>query len=333
MAPQQCLFINHFVDLDGNPGPLDITRQGSDNKPLMVPSESEVQLKQRIRELEDEVFHREQDLARFRRELGEANTRLESLIAQIATDLRAAEAIQRLMVPTEFPNISGLEFSTKFIPSAVSGGDYFDIFEHDDPMHFGIVAASSSGYATSSLFMSVLLKMTSRMEARRGSSPHEILNLLANDLRPGLREEDRIDIFYALIDRRTFDLHYCRLGDVVGLVQDYATGELRSLKSSGGVVTRDFAAVAESHKVALNPRDRLIVCTRGVTSVTNTEGEAFGQERVMKAVLEGPKRGVHELRNQILYQVQKFGQYQDPKRDQTVVVAEVKDRVIKLAKS
>ncbi|MCB0365980.1 MAG: SpoIIE family protein phosphatase [Bdellovibrionaceae bacterium] len=299
----------------------------------MSGQENETHLKKRIQELEGEVRQREEDLARFRRELSEANSRLENLIAQVAADLKSAENIQRLLVPTEFPNISGLEFSTKFIPSAVSGGDYFDIFEHDDPMHFGIVAASSSGYSTSALFMSVLLKMSARMEARRGSAPHEILNLLAGDLRAGLREGDKIDIFYALIDRRTFELHYCRLGDVVALTQDYASGELKPLKSSGGMITNEFSDITESHKVALNPRDRLVVCTRGISGVTNADGEVFGQERVVKAVLEGPKRGVHELRNQILYQTQKFGQYQEPKRDQTVIVAEVKDRVIKLAKN
>jgi len=290
-------------------------------------------LKKRLQELEAEVKQREEDLTRFRSELAQANVRLEGLIGQIASDLKTAETIQRILVPTEFPNISGLHFSTKFIPSSFSGGDYFDIFEHDDPMHFGIVVASSSGYSTSALFMSILLKISGRMEARRGSQPHKILNLLTKDLCAGLREEDQIDIFYALIDRRTFSLHYCRLGEVVAVVQDSSTGELKPLKSSGGVVNSRFDQVSKSYSLALNPRDRLVSCTRGVTRAANSKGEAFGQERVMKAILEGPQRGVHELRNEILYEVQKFSQFTEPKRDQTVLVAEVKDRIIKLAKS
>ncbi len=55
-------------------------------------------------------------------------------------------------------------------------------------------------------------------------------------------------------------------------------------------------------------------------------------ERVTRSFLSGPKRGVHELRNHILYEVQKFGQGSEPVRDQTLVVLEVKDKVIKLAK-
>jgi hypothetical protein len=42
---------------------------------------------------------------------------------------------------------------------------------------------------------------------------------------------------------------------------------------------------------------------------------------------------VHDLRNEILYQVERFAQGKDIPQDATVVVCEVKDRVIKLAKT
>jgi serine phosphatase RsbU (regulator of sigma subunit) len=83
----------------------------------------------------------------------------------------------------------------------------------------------------------------------------------------------------------------------------------------------------------LNPRDRVVLCTRGVIEAQNAAGESYGVERVTRSFLGAPKRGVHELRNHILYEVQKFSGHTDPSRDQTRVVLEVKDTVIKLAKS
>jgi sigma-B regulation protein RsbU (phosphoserine phosphatase) len=44
------------------------------------------------------------------------------------------------------------------------------------------------------------------------------------------------------------------------------------------------------------------------------------------------KNGVHDLRNELLFQAQRKSKLEEPLRDQTVVVIEVKDRVIKLAK-
>ena len=297
----------------------------------MTDKRSKEQLLDRISQLEQEVKEREQDIVRFRSELVDANQRLETLIGQIAGQLRTVESLQRMLIPTEFPNISGLEFSSKFVPSLVSGGDYFDIFEHEDPMHVGVVVASSSGYATSALLMSVLLKISGRMEARRQSAPHDILNTIAEELVPGLSPQDKIDIFYSLLDRRTFELHYCCLGKVGAVVQVFTGNELKPAKLSGPAMDKSFKKLNSSHKLTLRSRDRLVICTRGVCEATNLSGESFGAERVLKSIAEGPRRGVHEIRNQILYEVQKFSSLVEPRRDQTVIVVEVKDRVIKLA--
>ncbi len=73
-------------------------------------------LQNRVRELEIELGDREKDLAVFRDELAKANSQLEGFIRQIAQELRMASLIQKALVPTEFPNIPGFEFSTKLLP-------------------------------------------------------------------------------------------------------------------------------------------------------------------------------------------------------------------------
>src|SRR4051812_36312955 len=109
------------------------------------------QLIKKIAELEREVKDREEDLARFRDELIKANRRLEQMIESFNQELKVAHAIQRTLVPTEFPNIPGFDFSTKFLPSSKSGGDYFDFFEHQDKFRFGIVLSSASAHGMSAL--------------------------------------------------------------------------------------------------------------------------------------------------------------------------------------
>ncbi|MCB0356658.1 MAG: sigmaB regulation protein RsbU, partial [Bdellovibrionales bacterium] len=132
----------------------------------------------RIKELEAEIVEREKDLAVFRRELGQVNRQMEELIARLTRDLKVAHEIQRFLVPTEFPNIQGIEFSYKFVPSAIRGGDYFDIFEHQDKFRFGLILASGSGHSMSALLLSVLLNITGKMEARKGADPHKIVKTI-----------------------------------------------------------------------------------------------------------------------------------------------------------
>jgi sigma-B regulation protein RsbU (phosphoserine phosphatase) len=294
---------------------------------------SREQLIERVRELEEELEERQADLKRFRDELGKANVRLENLISQILNELKLAHVLQKALVPTEFPHISGFEFSTKFVPSAISGGDYFDIFEHEDRFRFGVIVSSSSGHTMSALLLGILLKMTSQIESKKGSEPHQVLKDMATQVREQVTDEDEADIFYALVDRRNYDMRFVKAGHVLVLHQSFVTGEVQALDSGLGPLKPTFKAPLQSQSIFLNPRDRMVICTRGVMETRNLKGEAYGVERVTRSFLSGPKRGVHELRNHLLYEVQKFAQNAQPARDQTVVVLEVKDKVIKLAKA
>ncbi len=294
--------------------------------------EEKLELVQRIKDLEVEVQERELDLKRFRDELGQVNARLTKMLERFKSDLNLLQVMQKILVPTEFPHIAGFEFSTRFVPSSVAGGDYFDIFEHDDRARFGIIVSSASGHSMSALLLGVLLKMTSQLEARRGSEPHQVVQEMYKQLEEHLTPEDQSDIFYAFIDRRNFELKYILAGEMVALHQNSSTGEVVALHSGLGPVERGFVGPAESAGVLLNPRDRVVLCTRGVTEMRNAKGEAYGLERVTRSFLNGPKRGVHELRNHILYELNHFVEAAEPQRDQTLVVLEVKDKVIKLAK-
>lgn len=294
---------------------------------------TEKELLGRIAELEEEVKERQLDLKRFREELGKANQRLETLIQKLHQEVKLAHVIQKVLVPTEFPHISGFEFSTKFSASSISGGDYFDIFEHQDRFRFGIIVSSSSGHAMSALLLGVLLKMTGQLEAKRGSDPHQVLLDMHGQLKEHMSSEDQADIFYALVDRRNYDMKFVRAGQVIVLHQNFLTGEVQSLDSGLGPVNENFVSPLESGSVSLNPRDRVVLCTRGVIEARNAKGEVYGMERVTRSFLSGPKRGVHELRNHILFEVHKFSEGSETIRDQTLVVLEVKDKVIKLAKA
>ncbi len=293
---------------------------------------TEQMLKEKIEELQHELAHKELEAKRYRIELQKANSALEKLIADLSSELKLASLIQKLLSPTEIPNISGIEFSTKFIPGTRSGGDYFDIFEHDDRLKFGIILASSSGYTMSALFLSVLMKLSAQMEARKGLDPDRVVTLMAQEIVPHIQKQDSASIFYGIIDRRNYDLKYCSVGNISGLLSVQGKDQPTWLEPSAGALRRDFDEKPLTHTIPLGSRDRLILCTEGVANAEKADGEKFGRERLMKTIARAPRSGVHDIRNEILYQVEQFSQMSEPVRDQTVLVTEVKDRVIKLAK-
>jgi phosphoserine phosphatase RsbU/P len=171
------------------------------------------------------------------------------------------------------------------------------------------------------------------LEARKGVPPDQILALMGKELVPNIQSSDRANVFYAVIDRRGFELSYSGAGQIIALLYSYADNKLRRLEGLAAPFAKDFNGAFTTQTLSLNPRDRVVLCSEGVIKALNNKGEAFGEERLYRAVLAAPRLGVHELRNEILFQVEKFTGEKPIPQDLTVVVTEVKDRVIKLAKT
>lgn len=289
-------------------------------------------LRARIDELESELQAKEAELAQMRLRLSSANTRLEQVIDRVGHEVKLATRIQRLLCPVDLPHISGFEFSTKFIPGSKSGGDYFDIFEHEDKMRFGIVLSSCSGYTMSALFLSILMKLSSKIEARRGWPPHEAIQSMAREILPEIKGNDSASLWYGIVDRRNFELSYCSVGDICALHQAAGQDHLAQLPSQGPLLTKSFNTELQSRQVSLNSKDRLVLATPGLAQTPSRSGETWGEAALREAVRSAPRSGVHETRNEILYRNESFSGRTDPERDQTLLVLEVKDKVIKLAK-
>lgn len=284
-------------------------------------SDENKNLLSKIRELEKEIEIKDQELDRHQKELLKVNSALENMIQEMNHELSLAGVIQKFLSPTELPNISGVELSTKFIPGTKTGGDYFDIFELEDKLKFGILLTSSSGYAMSALFLTVLIKLSTQIEARKGKDPHAVIEMMTQELLPHIQNQDQASVFYAVIDRRTFEMKYSSAGNIIAFLQAQGSDKLVRFEASTGPIKRDYNQVPLTHNVFLGARDRLILCT-----------ESLGTpEFLSKAILRAPRSGVHELRNEIFYQVSQQSKNIEPNRDQTVIVTEVKDRVIKLA--
>lgn len=293
---------------------------------------SEEFLKQKIRQLEEQLAFKQNELLQYKTQIQQVNQKLEVLIGQMTSDQKAIHKIQKVLSPTELPRIQGFEFSTKFIPGQQFGGDYFDIFELEDKLSFGILMASCTGYSVSALLLSVLLKVSSQIEARKGTDPHKVIQLLAAEILPSLKGKDEAHLFYGIVDRRTFQLRYAMAGQLFfGFLR--ANDKLVVNEGSNPALGENFRVPTQDSVLELQSKDRLILCTQGIVKSQNLEGEEYGLEKLKKSLLSSGKSGLHEMRNEILFQLERFTKTSEPRRDLTVIVTEVQDRILKLTKS
>ena len=120
-------------------------------------SDENAQLKKTINALETELKQKTSEVMTYRQELLRISQLLDQQMSRVSDDMTMLSHVQKALVPTEIPTIPGFEISRKFVYGSKFGGDYFDIFEHEDKMKFGLLVASSSGYAMSALFLSLIL--------------------------------------------------------------------------------------------------------------------------------------------------------------------------------
>lgn len=288
------------------------------------------QLENEIRILRAELEKTRLELNTYKVVVDRTNSQIENIISDINVESKTAAKIQKLLSPVEIPNIPGIEFSTKFVPGTKFGGDYFDIFELHDKLKFGILVSSCSGYAMSALFMSVLMKYTAQLEAKKGMDPAQVIELLAMEIAPQIQKNETASLFYGVVDRRNFSLHYSCIGKLGVILKDSDRNHSSWLEPSSGPLEKGYSGKPLTHVLSLNPRDQLVIVSEGILNAPSSD-EVFGKERLISAVETQSHEGVHGIRNEILFQSENFTQQKEPIKDQTVIVTEIKDRVIKLA--
>ncbi len=288
--------------------------------------------KDQIKDLTTKLLAKESELENFKKDVAKLNKNIEVLVSKIHDQIKVAQKIQATLLPTEIPNIPGFEFSTKFVPSIHSGGDYFDIFELEDRFRFGILMASSSGHGISALFLSILLKLTGQIEARRGTPPDKVVKMIFKEIESQIKEKEYANIFYSILDRRNFELQFCNKGSNLAFLYKFSEKEVVQLARPSDPLKKNMDPTFKIETESLNPRDCLVVVSEGVIQTQSPANEAFGTKRLENIIYDKAQTSPHEIRNEVLYQLQEFRASKELKKDATVIVAEVKDRVLKLAK-
>ncbi len=282
-------------------------------------------LKRKVADLESELRSKNEEVMIYRQELIHFSKQLDNLMSSVSVDMKFLAEIQKVLTPTHLPTIPGFEISRKFVFGSKSGGDYFDFFEFEDKFRFGVMVASSSGYAMSAIFLSFVLKFSHALQAKKGTPPEQILQKVGEELKAAATEKDLTHAFYAVVDRRDYSLRFCSVGKILGFYIA-PNKPVLILKSSASPFGQQFSEQLTAAQIELEPDSRLCVVTDGLSDV-------LGTDKIVQIITDYGKGSVHDLRNELLFQAQQKTGLTEPLRDQTVVVIETAGRLIKLAKS
>lgn len=216
---------------------------------------------------------------------------------RISSDLHMANQIQTSVLPHEFPPFPDrkeFELYAMMVPAREVGGDFYDFFFIDDD-HLCLVIADVSGKGIpASLFM-MNAKVILKTYAMGGISPSEVLEKTNTEICSNNQMEMFVTVWLGIVELSTGKIVAANAGHEYPVI-GHADGEFELIKDTHGFVLGGMEGMKyKDYELQLEPGDKLFLYTDGVPEATNTEGEMFDTDRMLKALNEDMYAPVEEM--------------------------------------
>jgi phosphoserine phosphatase RsbU/P len=236
-------------------------------------------------------------------------------LQQQEEELKRASEIQQLLLPNTLPQLPGVQVAGAWQPAKSVGGDYFDVLKLDSN-RLGICIGDVAGKGiTAALLMSNL-----QASFRAFATPAAVCTKLNSFLCSNVASGKFVTFFYTVLDAEKHTLSYENAGHCPGFLIR-SMGAVESLAGDGAVLGVFPDWIYQDFTVELNPGDRLLLFTDGITEAENAQLEEFGETRLVEAA-RGPGESALDIQRKIMQQVSAFcaGNYRD---DATLIVVAI----------
>jgi len=261
-------------------------------------------LRESDRQMIADLYHKNQELARVYRELQEAQAALVEK-ERLEHELELARELQQSILPHEFPQLPGFSCAARSRPARQVGGDFYDVILLSKG-RVGLVMADVSDKGMVAALYMALARSLIRAEAKRSSSPRQVLLRVHRLLLEMSQADMFVTVFYGVLDLVQGTLRYARAGHDPPLLFRPSTAECRFLKARGTLLGLVERIGLEEATVNLCPGDLLILYTDGITDANSPAGEFFDVEHLRETVRAASELSAQGLCDFIFEHVDRF---------------------------
>ena len=234
-------------------------------------------------------------------------------------ELLIAREIQKGLLPSSLPGISGFDCAAINISSREVGGDYYDIIQLSQN-HFLLAIGDVSGKSSPASLLMANLQATIRALAPLGLSLSELTSRV-NDLICDNTSGGRfITFFWGLLHSDSRKLQCVNAGhNPPFLVR--SDGSVERL-TAGGMLLGILKSVQnyEESEVCFKSGDVLVMFTDGVSEAMNTQGEEFGENSILEIIKTYQTESSEKIMQEIINKVNEHSAGTIQSDDITMVV-------------
>ncbi len=236
--------------------------------------------------------------------------------ARMEHELRTAAEIQRALLPESRYVGADFEVAAASISCQAIGGDFFDYF--DLPNHgFGFALGDVAGKGPSAALLAAVLQGIFFANAQRGGKPAGTIQEINEALVRRTVQSQFATVFYGVLFPNGC-LTCCNAGHNPPLL--VGRSGVRRLNTGGLIVGAFERLTFDEEVVQLDPGDLLVAFSDGTTEAVNSDGEEFGEERLLSTIEINRDLSVPALLRSLLDTVHRFSGGEAPTDDRTILV-------------
>ena len=254
----------------------------------------------------------------------------------IDREISTGAEIQSQLLPDYCPVIYGVDLAAHCRPALQLGGDYYDFMclktniseKRKEKARWALVIGDVMGKGIPAGLLMTMLRGMLRAEVLTGLPPdrilHDLNQLAINDLDQSHRF---VTLFYSDYDPRTRKLRFANAAHNPPLLWKSSDQKIIKLDSKGFVLGLQKDAEYHCGEIKLNENDLVLYYTDGVTDTSNSLGQRFDEERLIKILTKLCKQSYssQEILNKIFKKLDDFtGQNRHLEDDASMVVFQLK---------
>jgi len=234
-------------------------------------------------------------------------------------ELNLARTIQQGLLPNSLPSGGWFRAAGSSITSRHVGGDYFDVHPAG-PDAFACVIADVSGKGVSAALLAALLQGAFLLASESPAQIQEVMSSINRFLIERAKGEKYATVFYCTVDRSGL-LRWSNAGHPKPvLVRE--NSELISLESTGLPLGMLEVAAYEVKTMQLQPADKLVLYSDGLSEAENAEGEFFDRKGFRETLRANAALGCVQFHDKLVEAVEDFSESAELGDDITTLVLE-----------
>jgi len=235
-------------------------------------------------------------------------------------EIVVARAVQRKLFPRQKPHLRTLDYSGKCIQARTVGGDYYDFLDLGAG-HVGFVLADVAGKGVAAALL--MANLHGSIHSRAGIAPGDLPGLLSavnSHLYEHTEPEGYATLFFGCYNDDARTLTYINCGHLPPLLL-HKSGDFKRLEATATVLGLLENWECSVGQTVMESGDVLSIFTDGITETTASNGDEFGEARLLSVLQESRNLESAAILKQVEKAVEQFRSGEHLQDDVTLVVA------------